>query len=72
MTKCIEVNNKVLTILREKLAEHDMDNMDDQTIYEIALDGCLGWNHIEKETVIEYFIDAYGEDQLQEIIEENS
>ena len=45
---------------REALAIRDADNWDDSTIYDVALEGCVGYNNMTDEEVEAYYNDMFG------------
>jgi hypothetical protein len=53
--------SKTLNEMREELARHLVDNMDDGTLYDILMNGCEGYNNIEAELVTEEYENIFGE-----------
>ena len=47
--------------MRETLAQRSMDYWDDETIYDIAMDGCVGYKNMPDHECIEQYEDVWGE-----------
>ena len=47
--------------MRETLAQRSMDYWDDETIYDIAMDGCVGYKNMPDHECVEQYEDVWGE-----------
>lgn len=50
--------------MRELLATRDAEVSDEETLFNVFIDGCRGWTNIEEEEVVEYFERHFNKDNL--------
>ena len=48
--------------MREALAEYWINEMPEDSIKEILLNGCEGYNKVEEETLVEEFEEVFGDE----------
>ena len=47
--------------MKEQLAESEWEGLKDKDLKQILWDGCVGWNNMTDEEVVEQYEDIYGE-----------
>ena len=47
--------------MREMLANSEWEGLQDRDLREVLWDGCVGWNNMTKEEVVENWENIYGE-----------
>lgn len=57
----MKYTKKQVDEMRETLAQRSMDYWDDETIYDIAMDGCVGYKNMPDADCIEQYEDVWGE-----------
>ncbi len=50
-----------LNTMRTKLALHEVENMEDDSLFDILMQGCTGWNNMSDEEVVEHFDTVFGD-----------
>ena len=58
----MEYTGEQIEKMREKLAQRDIDQSDDGTLFDVFMDGCTGWRHFDDDFVIEQYEDLIGEE----------
>ena len=56
-----EYTKKQVDEMREALASRSIDYWDEETIYDIAMDGCIGYKNMPDHECIEQYEDVWGE-----------
>ena len=46
----------------EKLATHEWESIDESTVYDIIVEGCVGYDNMDDETLIERYLNVFGEE----------
>ena len=46
--------------MREELARHEMQNIQDSDLYDILMSGCTGYEQVSDEHVREYYENTFG------------
>lgn len=60
----MKYTNNQLNKMRELLATRDAEESDEETLFNVFMEGCRGWANIEEEEVAEYFERHFSEDCL--------
>jgi hypothetical protein len=47
--------------MREMLAQRSIDDWDEETIYDISMDGCVGYKNMPDKECVEEYENIYGE-----------
>ena len=47
--------------MREMLANSEWEGLQDRDLREVLWDGCVGWNNMTKEQIVENWENIYGE-----------
>ena len=47
--------------MRTRMAQRSMEEWDDSTIYDVAMDGCVGYRNMPDRECIEQYEDIWGE-----------
>jgi hypothetical protein len=56
-----EYTKKQVDEMRETLASRSIDYWDEETIHDIAMDGCIGYKNMPDKDVAENWENVYGE-----------
>ena len=56
-----EYTKKQVDEMREALASRSIDYWDEETIYDIAMDGCIGYKNMPDKDIAENWENVYGE-----------
>jgi len=48
---------------REKLAQHAVDSYDEETIFQTAMEGCIGLNYQSDEEINQQYKDIFGDEE---------
>ncbi len=56
-----EYTKKQVDEMRETLASRSIDYWDEETIYDIAMDGCTGYKNMPDKDIAENWENVYGE-----------
>ena len=56
-----EYTKKQVDKMRETLASRSIDYWDEETIYDIAMDGCIGYKNMPDKDIAENWENVYGE-----------
>ena len=48
--------------MRKIMATRDVDQCDDGTLFDVFMEGCIGWANFDDDFVIKEFENHYGED----------
>ena len=56
-----EYTKKQVDEMREALASRSIDYWDEETVYDIAMDGCVGYKNMSDKDVAENWENVYGE-----------
>ena len=58
--------------MRETLHESEWEGLKDRDLRLILWEGCVGWENMPDEEVVEYYQNIYGETDNVEIVQENT
>jgi len=51
--------------MRKMLAIRDIDQIDDSTLFDTFMEGCIGYNNFDDDFIIEHFFNVFDEDDLK-------
>ncbi len=57
----------VLQRLRHELAQRDVEQSDEKTMYDVFTEGCVGWDNFEDDHVVEQYIEYFGQETYDDI-----
>ena len=55
-----EYNKEQINDMREMLAQRSIEDWDEETIYDISMDGCTGYKNMPDEECIEEYENIWG------------
>lgn len=67
----MKYTSKQVDKMREIMATRDVEQSDDDTLFDIMMEGCEGWSNFDDDFVIEEFENHYGEDYFEVIDEKD-
>ena len=76
-TTAININNTMkytqtqIAKMRTLLAQRDIEQSEDSTLFDVFMEGCTGWGNFEDDFVIEQFEEYFGEDYFEVIDEKD-
>ena len=56
-----EYNKEQMEDMHEMLAQRSMEAWDERDIYDVAMDGCIGYKHMPDQECIEEYENVWGE-----------
>ena len=60
--KCyIDYTAKEIDSMKEGLAESEWEGLDDKCLRQVLWEGCVGWENMPDEEVVEHYENIYGE-----------